>query len=76
MATNLALDAALLQQALQIGGLKSKKATVNAALREFIEKRKQKEVVQLFGQFACDSNYNYKDGRKNEKLLDDALPNV
>ncbi|MBT4836115.1 MAG: type II toxin-antitoxin system VapB family antitoxin, partial [Methylococcales bacterium] len=38
MATNLALDNSLLDLALQVGGYKSKKDTVNAALKEFIEK--------------------------------------
>ena len=36
MATNLAIDPALLDKALEIGGEKTKKATVNRALREFI----------------------------------------
>ena len=36
MATNLAIDADLLNKALEIGGEKTKKATVNKALREFM----------------------------------------
>lgn len=36
MATNLAIDLELLNQALAIGGEGTKKATVNRALREFI----------------------------------------
>jgi len=35
MATNLAIDDRLLNKALEIGGYKSKKDTVNAALVEF-----------------------------------------
>ena len=39
MATNLALDDSLLDTALKVGGFKSKKDTVNAALKEFKEKK-------------------------------------
>ena len=40
MATNLAIDDSLLNMALQLGGLKTKKDTVNTALQEFIQKLK------------------------------------
>ena len=64
MATNLALDNSLLNLALQVGGFKTKKDTVNAALKEFIERHKQLEVIELFGQLPSDSDYDYKKGRK------------
>ena len=47
--TNLALDDKLLEEALRLGGLKTKKATVNAALLEFVNYRKQQEIKKLFG---------------------------
>ena len=47
MATNLAISDELLNTALQVGGFKTKKDTVNAALQEFIEWRKQHEIVKL-----------------------------
>ena len=49
MATNLAIDQELLNRALEVGGLKTKKDTVNLALREFINRRKQIEIINLFG---------------------------
>jgi len=49
MATNLALDERLLDEALQVGNLKTKKDTVTAALKEFIAKRKQKKIFDLLG---------------------------
>jgi Arc/MetJ family transcription regulator len=64
MATNLALDDSLLNLALQVGGFKTKKDTVNAALQEFIERHKQIEIIELFGKFPCDKDYNYKEGRR------------
>ena len=63
MATNLAIDEKLLADALKIGALKTKKATVNEALREFIQRRKQTEILKLFGSIEFDRNYDHKKGR-------------
>jgi Arc/MetJ family transcription regulator len=63
MATNLAIDDDLLKAALVIGGLKTKKATVNMALDEFIQRRKRQEVIGLFGKIEFDKNYDYKKSR-------------
>ena len=64
MATNLAIDSDLLDEALQIGGFTTKKDTVNQALTEFVQRRKQREITKLFGTLPCDEDYNYKKGRK------------
>lgn len=63
MATNLAIDDALLAEALKVGGLKTKRETVNAALREHIQKRKQKKILALFGTIDFDPSYDHKKGR-------------
>jgi Arc/MetJ family transcription regulator len=63
MATNLAIDPELLQKALEVSGLKTKKETVNKALKEFINRRKQLELLDLFGKMDPDSDYDYKAGR-------------
>lgn len=60
MATNLAIDDELLELARKTGGFKTKKETVNTALRELILRRKQEEVAQLFGTIEFDKNYDYK----------------
>lgn len=59
MATNLAINDELLSKALDLGGYRTKKDTVNAALAEFIQKRKTKELVSLFGSIEYD-DYDYK----------------
>lgn len=64
MATNLSIDTELLEEALKVGGLNTKKDTVNQALKEFVQKRKQQEIIELFGNFPSDEDYNYKQGRK------------
>ncbi|MDM8546832.1 type II toxin-antitoxin system VapB family antitoxin [Candidatus Venteria ishoeyi] len=65
MATNLAIDEKLLEEALLISGLKTKKDTVNFALKEFINRRKQQEIIELFGKLDPDDDYDYKKGRRN-----------
>lgn len=64
MATNLAIDPELLEEALKVGGHRTKKATVNEALEEYVRRRKQKEVLELFGNVAYDDDYDYKAQRR------------
>jgi Arc/MetJ family transcription regulator len=63
MATNLAINQDLLIEALKVSGLKTKKDTVNLALKEFINRRKQMEILKLFGKLDPDPDYDYKKGR-------------
>ena len=63
MATNLAIDAELLCEAFEISGLKTKKDTVNLALKEFINRRRQLETIDIFGKMVPDPDYDYKRGR-------------
>ena len=60
MATNLAIDPALLDKALEVGGEKTKKATVTRALREFIARREQAHLLELFGTLDWDDGFDYK----------------
>ena len=62
MASNLAIDEKLLADALKAGNLKTKKATVNEVLREFILRRKQAEILKLFGSVEFDPDYDHKKG--------------
>ena len=63
MATNLALDDALIRQAQKAGGHRTKKAAVTAALEEYVQRRKQLELQTLFGQVDYDEGYDHKQGR-------------
>lgn len=60
METNLSIDPDLLEKALQAGGEKTTKATVEKALREFIARREQARLLDLFGQLDWDEGYDYK----------------
>lgn len=64
MATNLALDGHLLEEALKIGGKTTKKDTVTEALREYIARRKQARIPDLFGTLSYDPAYHYKQQRR------------
>ncbi|MCF6319737.1 MAG: type II toxin-antitoxin system VapB family antitoxin [Proteobacteria bacterium] len=64
MATNLAIDNDLLLEAQKLSGLKTKKDTVNIALREFVNHRKQLEILELFGVMEPDADYDYKKARQ------------
>lgn len=64
MAIDLSIDTQLLDDALKIGGLKTKKDTVNLALEEFIMRRKQTEIISLFGTVEYDDDYDYKKARQ------------
>lgn len=60
MATNLAINDQLLTNALEIGGFRTKKDTVNAALEEFIQRRKAEDIIDMFSTIDFDEDYDYK----------------
>lgn len=64
MASNLIFDPKLLDEVIILGGFKTKKDAINQALREFIQRYKQREIIDLFGNFPADENYDYKQARK------------
>jgi len=67
MPTNLAIDDQLIEQAQKLGGHKTKKDTVNAALDEYIRRRKQAAVLRLFGTIEYDSAYDYRRERRKKR---------
>ena len=64
MATNLAIDDALLEQAREVSGLRTKKAVVTQALVEYIQKRQQGQLLGLFGSIDYDADFDYKAQRQ------------
>lgn len=66
MPTNLAIDDQLLEQAQKIGGHRTKKATVTEALEEYIQRRKQVKIKELFGTVDYDPKYDYKKQRRRK----------
>lgn len=66
MATNLAIDPKLLEKALRVSGERTKTAAVTKALEEFIARRQQRKLVDLFGALDWDAQYDYKKERKRK----------
>ena len=50
----------LILEAQRIGGHKTKKAAVTEALKEYIQKRKQLQIMALFGKIDFAPDYDYK----------------
>jgi len=63
MATNLALDPDLLDRVVAVSGEPTKKAAVTLALKEFVARREQRPVSELFGKLDWDASYDYKAAR-------------
>ena len=63
MATNLAISPELLERAVELSGTKTKTAAVTLALREFIARREQRQLLDLFGTLEWDPTFDYKADR-------------
>lgn len=64
MATNLQIDERLIQEALELGNHRTKRAVVEEALQEYVMRRKQLRVLELFGTVDYDETYDYKAQRQ------------
>ncbi len=64
MATSLNIDDALLKEALALDDQTTADALVETALREYIQRRKRLKVLSLFGTIDYDSDYDYKQQRR------------
>lgn len=64
MATNLAINDEIIEEAKRVGGHRTKKAAVLEALEEYIQYHKQQQLIDLFGTIQYESDYDYKAQRK------------
>lgn len=60
MPRNLSIDDRLLKEARKLGHHGTKRETVIAALKEYIQRRKQQGILSLFGTIEYDPAYDYK----------------
>ena len=67
MATNLALDDSLIEEARRAGGHKTKKEAVTAALAEYVKHRKQLLIFKAFGTVDFEPKYDYKAERRRNR---------
>lgn len=74
MPVKVAINTRLLKEAQRAGNHRTQKEAVNAALREYILRRKQLAIIELFGTIQYDENYDYKRERSRIKKLLTNLP--
>ncbi len=67
MATNLALDDKLIEEAQKAGHHRTKKDAVTAALAEYVKRHKQQRILEAFGSFEFDPGYDYKAERRRRR---------
>ena len=64
MKMQIEIDKEMLDEAMKLGNHTSKKATVNAAIKEYIARKKRAEIKELFGSIDYDPEYDYKQLRQ------------
>jgi Arc/MetJ family transcription regulator len=67
MATNLAIDDKLIEEARKIGAHKTKKEAVTKALEEYIQHRRRLRILADFGTVDFDPAYDYKAARRKKR---------
>jgi len=71
MATNLAIEPELIDRVLEVSGERTKKAAVTVALKEFVIRREQRKLLDLFGTLDWDEAYDYKAERSRNCQLEE-----
>ncbi|HZL67853.1 MAG TPA: type II toxin-antitoxin system VapB family antitoxin [Candidatus Limnocylindrales bacterium] len=57
----------LIEEARVLGGHKTKKEAVTAALAEYVQRRQQMGIIKLFGMIDYDPAYDYKAERRRKR---------
>lgn len=68
MATNLAIDDGLIEEARKLGRHRTKREAVTAALDEYVRRRKQVQIMELFGSIDYHPDYDYKSNRRRDRI--------
>jgi len=65
MRTNIEIDDELLQKALRISGLKTKRAVVEAGLRMLVRLKRQEDILSLVGKVHWEGNLDQSRQRRD-----------
>lgn len=60
MRTNISLDDELVEEAFNLSRSKTKKELIHEALKEFVENRRRRNLLDLEGRIKFAKGYNYK----------------
>ena len=66
MRTNIVIDDEIMQTAMRVSGITTKKGVVEQAIREFVANRTRKNLSDLRGKIRFAEGYNYLDHRKGK----------
>jgi hypothetical protein len=64
MATDFSINPDLIERAFEVSGERTRKAAVTKALEEFIARRRQNRLLELFGKLEWDPVYDHKAHRE------------
>jgi len=60
MRTNIVLDDELIAEAMRLAGIKTRRGMVDRALREYVSRHRQREILDLAGQGLIDAAYDVR----------------
>jgi Arc/MetJ family transcription regulator len=63
MRTNIVIDDDLINEAISLTGIRTKRELVNLALQELVDKRKKKDLFKLAGQIEFSNDFDHKKTR-------------
>ena len=63
MRTNIVIDDDLINEAISLTGIRTKRELVNLALQELVAKRKKKDLFKLAGQIEFSEDFDHKKAR-------------
>jgi len=63
MRTNIVLDDNLINEAIKLTGINTKRELVNLALKEFVQNHKKKDLFKLAGQLEFRDDFDHKSAR-------------
>jgi Arc/MetJ family transcription regulator len=60
MRTNIEIDNELMEEALKVTGSRTKREVVDLALRELVQRRRRKDMLELVGKVSIREDYDHK----------------
>jgi len=66
MRTNIVLNDELINEAMRLAKVKTKREAVDIALRRFVASQKQRRILELVGQELIDPDYDHKAARAGD----------
>ena len=66
MQISIEVDQQLIAEALALSNFSTENQLIEDALREYIQRRQQQKILELFGTIDYEENYDYKQQRKIE----------